>query len=89
MSISPQEKSDIIAQYATKPGDTGSVEVQVAILTKRIQNLTLHMQQHMKDFHCRRGLLMLVGQRRRLLDYTKKKNEKRYKDLIERLQIRR
>ena len=89
MSISPQEKQDVIAQYATKPGDTGSVEVQVAILTKRIQNLTAHMQLHAKDFHSRRGLLMLVGQRRRLLDYAKGKSEERYRSIIQRLGIRR
>jgi len=75
--------------YATAEGDTGSPEVQVALLSERIKNLTDHLQTHEKDFHSRRGLLVMVGQRRRLLDYLKQKNEQRYRELIERLGLRR
>ena len=89
MSITAERKQELIGEYATKAGDTGSPEVQVAILTERIRNLTEHLQTHKKDFHSRRGLLILVGQRRRLLDYTKKKNQKRYENLIKRLELRR
>ena len=89
MSITAERKQELIGEYATKSGDTGSPEVQVAILTERIRNLTEHLQTHKKDFHSRRGLLILVGQRRRLLDYTKKKNQKRYETLIKRLELRR
>lgn len=89
MSITPERKQELIKEYAVKPGDTGSAEVQVAILTERISNLTGHMKEHAKDFHSRRGLLMLVGQRRRLLDYVKKNDVKRYQSLIERLNLRR
>ncbi|MEC9153947.1 MAG: 30S ribosomal protein S15 [Pseudomonadota bacterium] len=89
MSITAERKQELIGEYATKSGDTGSPEVQVAILTERIRNLTEHLQTHKKDFHSRRGLLILVGQRRRLLDYTKKKNQKRYENLIKRLELRR
>ena len=89
MSITAERKQELIGEYATKAGDTGSPEVQVAILTERILNLTEHLQTHKKDFHSRRGLLILVGQRRRLLDYTKKKNQKRYENLIKRLELRR
>ena len=89
MSITAERKQELIGEYATKSGDTGSPEVQVAILTERIRNLTEHLQTHKKDFHSRRGLLILVGQRRRLLDYTKKKNQKRYENLIKRLEMRR
>ena len=89
MSITAERKQELIGEYATKSGDTGSPEVQVAILTERIRNLTEHLQTHKKDFHSRRGLLILVGQRRRLLDYTKKKNQKRYENLIKRLDLRR
>ena len=89
MSITAERKQELIQEYATKEGDTGSPEVQVAVITERIRNLTGHMQSHKKDFHSRRGLVMLVGQRRRLLDYLKRKNEGRYKDLIKRLEIRR
>ena len=89
MSITAERKQELIGEYATKSGDTGSPEVQVAILTERILNLTEHLQTHKKDFHSRRGLLILVGQRRRLLDYTKKKNQKRYENLIKRLDLRR
>ena len=89
MSITAERKQELIGEYATKSGDTGSPEVQVAILTERIRNLTEHLQTHKKDFHSRRGLLIMVGQRRRLLDYTKKKNQKRYEILIKRLELRR
>ena len=89
MSITAERKQELIGEYATKSGDTGSPEVQVAILTERIRNLTEHLQTHKKDFHSRRGLLILVGQRRRLLDYPKKKNQKRYENLIKRLELRR
>ncbi|MBE88217.1 MAG: 30S ribosomal protein S15 [Rhodospirillaceae bacterium] len=89
MSITPERKQELIEEYATKPGDTGSADVQVAVLTERIQNLTEHMQTHKKDFHSRRGLLMMVGQRRRLLDYVKRKDVKRYESLIKRLELRR
>ncbi|MGF1474807.1 MAG: 30S ribosomal protein S15 [Geminicoccaceae bacterium] len=88
MSITLERKQELIEAFATKPKDTGSPEVQVAILTERIANLTEHMKLHKKDFGSRRGLLMLVGQRRRLLDYLKKKEEPRYQQLIERLGLR-
>ncbi len=89
MSITPERKQELIKEYATKTGDTGSADVQVAVLTERIRNLTEHMQTHKKDFHSRRGLLMMVGQRRRLLDYVKRKDVKRYESLIKRLELRR
>ncbi len=89
MSITAERKQQLITEYATKPGDTGSAEVQVAILTERIVNLTGHFKTHAKDNHSRRGLLKLVSQRRGLLDYLKKTEEGRYKALIERLGIRR
>ncbi|MBT4907318.1 MAG: 30S ribosomal protein S15 [Rhodospirillaceae bacterium] len=89
MSITPERKTELINEYQTKAGDTGSPEVQVAILTERIKNLTEHLQTHAKDHHSRRGLLLMVGQRRRLLDYTRRKEEARYRTLIERLGIRR
>ena len=89
MSIAPERKQQLITEYATKTGDTGSPEVQVAILSERIRNLTDHLSSHSKDFHSRRGLLVMVGQRRRLLDYLKRKHEGRYKELIERLGLRR
>lgn len=89
MSITAQRKQELIKEYATTQGDTGSPEVQVAILTERIRNLSDHMSDHKKDFHSRRGLLIMVGQRRRLLDYVKKKSHDRYKSLIERLGLRR
>lgn len=88
MSITQERKSALIAEYATGNGDTGSPEVQVAILTERIRNLTEHLKDHKKDFHSRRGLLIMVGQRRRLLDYLKGKNVGRYDTLIQRLGIR-
>ena len=89
MSITAERKGELITEYAQKDGDTGSPEVQVAILTERIVNLTDHLKTHKKDFHSRRGLLMMVGQRRRLLDYLKRKNQTRYQDLIGRLGLRR
>jgi len=89
MSITPERKQELVKEYATKDGDTGSPEVQVAILTERITNLTEHLKTHKKDFHSRRGLLMMVGQRRRLLDYVKRKGSTRYEGLIKRLGLRR
>ena len=89
MSISNEKKAELIKEYAQKEGDTGSPEVQVAILTTRILNLTEHLKTHKKDFHSRRGLLIMVGQRRRLLDYLQSRNEARYSDLISRLGLRR
>jgi small subunit ribosomal protein S15 len=89
MSISAERKQALISEYATQPSDTGSPEVQVAILTERITNLTGHFKSHVKDNHSRRGLLKLVSTRRSLLDYLKSKDEGRYKTLIERLGIRR
>ena len=89
MSITPELKAQLMKDYATKEGDTGSPEVQVAILTSRITTLTEHFKTHKKDNHSRRGLLKLVAQRRKLLDYTKAKDEARYQDLIKRLGIRR
>ena len=89
MSITAEKKQELIGEFATKSGDTGSPEVQIAILTERIRNLTEHLQTHKKDFHSRRGLLIMVGQRRRLLDYTKRKSQERYDALINRLGLRR
>ncbi|WP_410795974.1 30S ribosomal protein S15 [Parvularcula sp. LCG005] len=89
MSIEAARKAELIAEYATQKGDTGSPEVQVAILTERINNLTDHFKEHKKDNHSRRGLLKMVSQRRRLLDYVKGKEEARYQSLIERLGLRR
>ena len=89
MSITPERKAELIKEYATKEGDTGSPEVQVAILTDRITTLTEHFKSHKKDNHSRRGLLKMVSQRRKLLDYTRAKDEERYKSLIKRLGIRR
>ena len=89
MSITAMRKQELIKEYATKENDTGSPEVQIAILTERIRNLTDHMSEHKKDLHSRRGLLMLVGQRRRLLDYVKKVSQARYETLIKRLGLRR
>ncbi len=89
MSITAERKQEVIEEFRAKPGDTGSPEVQVAILTERIKNLTEHFKEHKKDHHSRRGLLIMVGQRRRLLDYLNRKNSARYQTLIERLGIRR
>jgi len=89
MSITAERKTALLKEFAQKSGDTGSPEVQVAILTERINNLTGHFKTHVKDNHSRRGLLKLVSQRRSLLDYLKGKDEARYRSLIERLGIRR
>jgi len=89
VSISAEDKTRVIAEYATKPGDTGSPEVQVAVLSTRIAALTEHFKTHKKDNHSRRGLLKLVAQRRKLLDYVKSRDAARYQDLIARLGLRR
>ncbi len=89
MSITQERKQELIKEYATNEGDTGSPEVQVAVLSERIKNLTEHLKEHKKDFHSRRGLLIMVGQRRSLLDYVKRKDVKRYESLIQRLGLRR
>ena len=89
MSITAERKTEVVQEYATHEGDTGSPEVQVAIISERIKNLTEHLQVHKKDFHSRRGLLIMVGQRRRLLDYVKSRDQARYEGLIERLGLRR
>ena len=88
-TVTAERRAEIIKQYATKEGDTGSPEVQVALLSERISSLTEHMKAHPKDFHYRRGLLVLVGQRRGLLYYVKRKNQQRYESLIGRLGLRR
>jgi small subunit ribosomal protein S15 len=89
MSITAERRAALVTDYATSTGDTGSPEVQVALLSERIVNLTEHLKTHAKDFHSRRGLLVLVGRRRRLLDYLKAKNQGRYEALIGRLNLRR
>ena len=89
MSLSTAKKAELIKSYAKKSGDTGSPEVQVALLSERITELTEHFKTHVKDNHSRRGLLKLVSQRRQILDYLRRGNEGRYKELIERLGIRR
>ena len=89
MSITQERKSELIKEFKQSDGDTGSPEVQVSILTERIKNLTEHLKEHKKDHHSRRGLLIMVGQRRRLLDYLNQKDETRYQDLIKRLGLRR
>ena len=89
MTMTTERRKALIEQYATKPGDTGSPEVQIALLSERISGLTEHLKIHAKDFHSRRGLLVLVGQRRGLLDYLKKKNKERYERLIASLGLRR
>jgi small subunit ribosomal protein S15 len=89
MSIAAERKAELIKEYATKQGDTGSPEVQVAILSERIANLTEHFKGHKKDNHSRRGLLKMVSLRRRLLDYVKSNDDARYRSLIERLGLRR
>ena len=85
MSITSEKKAETIKEFATKEGDTGSPEVQIAILSSRIATLTEHFKVHKKDNHSRRGLLKMVSQRRKLLDYVKQKNESRYQDIIKRL----
>jgi small subunit ribosomal protein S15 len=89
MSVTTARKAELIKTYAVKSGDTGSPEVQVALLSERINNLTEHFKTHVKDNHSRRGLLKLVSQRRQILDYLRRTNDARYKELIERLGIRR
>ena len=89
MSITQQEKAELVKKYGRGENDTGSAEVQVAILTTRINNLTEHLKTHKKDFHSRRGLLVMVGQRRRLLDYLNSNSNERYTGLIKSLGLRR
>jgi small subunit ribosomal protein S15 len=89
MSITAERKQELITEYAIKPGDTGSADVQIAVLSERIANLTEHFKTHAKDNHSRRGLIKLVSQRRRLLDYVKACDQKRYEGLIARLGLRR
>ncbi len=89
MSITAERKQALIKEFGRSDGDTGSAEVQVAILSERILNLTGHLNDHKKDRHSRRGLLVMVGQRRRMLDYLKAKDESRYQDVIKRLGLRR
>lgn len=89
MSISPERKQAVMAEFASKPGDTGSPEVQVAVLSERISNLTEHFKTHVKDNHSRRGLIKLVSQRRRLLDYIRASDTQRYDALISKLGLRR
>jgi small subunit ribosomal protein S15 len=88
MSLATQRKKDVVVKFAKHPSDTGSAEVQIALLTERITYLTEHFKTHKKDHHSRRGLLKLVGQRRRMLDYLRDKSEERYRSLIETLGIR-
>ena len=88
MSITPERKQELVTEFATGTNDTGSPEVQVAILSERIRNLTEHLKDHKKDFHSRRGLLVMVGQRRRMLDYLKGIDVKRYDSIISRLGLR-
>ncbi len=88
MSIAAERKIEVVQEYATKAGDTGSPEVQVALLTERINNLTGHFKDHKKDNHSRRGLLRMVSRRRKLLDYLKDRDEPRYQELIKRLNLR-
>ncbi len=89
MALDPAVKQEIIKEYATKDGDTGSPEVQVAVLTRRISDLTEHLKVHKQDHHTRRGLMLLVGRRRRLLNYLERKDIERYRTLIKRLGLRR
>ena len=89
MSITADRKQEVLKEFAQAANDTGSPEVQVALLTERIKNLTEHLQSHDKDFHSRRGLLVMVGQRRRLLDYLKKTSNQRYQEILAKLGLRR
>jgi small subunit ribosomal protein S15 len=89
MSITNERKAELVTEYGKAAADTGSAEVQIAILSERIKNLTEHLQTHKKDVHSRRGLLVMVGQRRRLLDYLKNKHRPRYDEIIQRLGLRR
>lgn len=88
MALAAERKADVVQKFSRKPGDTGSPEVQIALLSERITYLTEHFKVHLKDHHSRRGLLMMVSQRRRLLDYLKTKNLDRYRSVIESLGIR-
>ena len=88
MSIIAARKEELIKEFSRKEGDTGSPEVQIAVLTERIRNLTVHMNLHKKDFHTRRGLLILVSKRRRLLDYLKSVDEPKYQEVLKRLELR-
>lgn len=88
MALTNAEKQTIISEYATHEDDTGSPEVQIALLTARINNLTVHMKQHKHDYHSDRGLLLMVGERRRMLEYLRDKDINRYRSLIERLGLR-
>ncbi len=88
MSLTPEQKRQIIEEYKRHEGDTGSPEVQIALLTARIQSLTEHLKTHRKDFHSRRGLVMLVGQRRQLLNYLAKQDTQRYRAIVEKLGLR-
>ena len=87
--ITPERKKEVIAEYATKKGDTGSPEVQIAVLSERISNLTEHFKTHAKDNHSRRGMIRMVSERRSLLDYVKRNDQKRYESIIARLGLRR
>jgi small subunit ribosomal protein S15 len=87
--ITPERKKEVIAEYATKKGDTGSPEVQIAVLSERISNLTEHFKLHAKDNHSRRGMIRMVSERRSLLDYVKRSDQKRYESIIARLGLRR
>lgn len=89
MSLAPEVKKAIVEEYAVKPGDTGSPEVQIALMSQRIKDLTEHLKTHKHDHHSRRGLLLIVGQRRRLLGYLEKLDIERYRNLLERLGLRR
>ncbi len=89
MSITAERKQELIGEYATGKADTGSPDIQVAVLSERIRNLTDHLKTHKKDHHSRRGLLIMVGRRRRLLDYVKRKDLARYESLIKSLELRR
>lgn len=89
MSLTVERKGEIVKQFATKEGDTGSPEVQIALLTERINGLSDHFKSHKKDNHSRRGLLKMVSKRRQLLDYVKSRDEARYQKIIERLELRR
>ena len=89
MSLSTSEKQQVVAEYRTHDSDTGSAEVQIAVLTRRINDLTGHLKMHRKDHHSRRGLLMMVGKRRRLLEYVRRNDVAKYRSLIERLGLRR
>jgi small subunit ribosomal protein S15 len=89
MSMTAERKTTLVHEFATKDGDTGSPEVQAAVLSERIKHLSAHLITHIKDFHSRRGLLMMVGKRRRLLEYLKRTSAERYERLIDRLELRR